>query len=101
MKFAVVRISGKQFLVNEGSEIEVTRTNESKLKEAEVLAYGDGDKVQFGKPVLKDIKVELSLVEDKKGKKVIATKFRAKKHSKTRVGHRQKLSVLKTGSIKE
>ena len=99
MKFAVIRVEGKQYIVTEGTEVEVNRTDQSKLDKAEVLAMGDGDKVEFGKPIIKDAKITLSLLEDKKGNKVIATKFRAKKHSRTRTGHRQKLSVFKTGPI--
>lgn len=79
MKYAVVRIGGKQYKVEEGREILVDKLADSKKVEPEVLLVVDGDKSMVGKPVLKDAKVELKVSKEvEKGEKVEVYKFKAK-----------------------
>lgn len=54
---------------------------------------------QIGTPYLNEKKVVCEVVAQKKGPKVLAFKFRPKKHSKQLKGHRQLYTMLKVKSI--
>jgi large subunit ribosomal protein L21 len=76
MKYAVVRIGGKQY-------------------KAEALLMVDGEKVETGKPVLKDAKVKIKVVADlEKGEKIEIYKFKAKSRYKRHTGFRPQYSRL-------
>lgn len=100
MKYAVVRIGGKQYKVEEGKEILVDKLTEPKKLEPEVLLFVDGEKVKVGKPVLKDINVSIKVVADiEKGEKVDVYKFKAKSRYKKHIGFRPQYTRLLIGKI--
>ena len=93
-KFAVIRITGKQYRVIEGQEILVDKMNDLKVT-PEVLLIADGDKVEVGTPVLKDAKVTVKvLVELEKGEKVDIFKYKAKSRERRHVGFRAQYTRL-------
>ena len=79
--FAVVKTGGKQYLVNEGSEITVDRLNvkEKDKIELETLMTFDeeGKSVDLGTPVLEK-KVQAEVVSNTKGDKLKVAKFKSK-----------------------
>ena len=105
-KYAVVRIGGKQYKVEEGREILVDKLTDPKKINVETLLVVDGDptspsglrgarKVQVGKPVLKDAKVTVKVVTDiEKGEKVEIYKFKAKSRYKRHTGFRPQYTRL-------
>jgi len=92
-KYAVVQLSGKQYLVRDGDVFEVER--QPKTPKFDVLMYFDGKKYDIGEPDLKDTPVKLSVEEDKKGKKIRVVRFKSKSRYRKIKGHRQPLSVIK------
>jgi len=72
--------SAKQYRVQPGDVLEVELLDGEKGKEIaleDVLLVADGEKIQVGKPNIKGARVTAEVIdEDKKGKKVIAFKFR-------------------------
>jgi large subunit ribosomal protein L21 len=93
-KYAVIRVTGKQYKVEEGKEILVDKVVDPKKVEAEVLLVVDGDKVQVGKPVLKN-EVKLKVVTElEKGEKVEIYKFKAKSRYKRHTGFRPQYTRL-------
>lgn len=79
VKFAVVRIAGKQYKVSEGQEILVDKLTDTKKVEPEVLLVADGDKVLVGTPLVEKAKVVVKvLVEMEKADKVRVFKYKAK-----------------------
>ncbi len=93
-KFAVIRITGKQYRVTEGQEILVDKMNDLKVT-PEVLLVADGDKVEVGTPVLKDAKVTVKvLVELEKGEKVDIFKYKAKSRERRHIGFRAQYTRL-------
>lgn len=93
-KYAVVRITGKQYKVEEGQEILVDKLIDSKKISAEVLLIADGEKVSVGKPVLKN-EVKLKVVTDlEKGEKLEIYKFKAKSRYKRHTGFRAQYTRL-------
>jgi large subunit ribosomal protein L21 len=95
--FSVIKISGQQYTVSEGDTIKVDRINDS--SSLDVLLVNDGNEVFIGTPTLSDWGIELSVIENKKDKKVHVRKFKAKSRYRRNVGHRQSISMLKVVKI--
>ena len=88
MKYAVIRLLGRQYKVAEGEELLVDKMNDLKLL-PEILLVTDGEKVEVGKPVLKNAKVTLKVVKDvEKGEKIEVYHFKAKSRYKKHTGFR-------------
>lgn len=96
MKFAIIRISGKQYKVGEGDIIDVAKTDKT---DCEVLLVAEDDKVAIGDPVVKGAKVKLEIVEQFKGKKLDIYKFKAKSRYRRHIGFRQQLTKIKVNKI--
>lgn len=100
MKYAVVRIGGKQYKAIEGKEILVDKLTDPKKFEVETLLLVDGEKVEVGKPVIKDAKVTTKVVtEVEKGEKIEIYKFKAKSRYKRHTGFRPQYTRLLIESI--
>lgn len=95
MKYAVIKVQGRQYEVKEGDEILVDKVNDPKKIEVEVLLLSEDGKVKIGTPLLTDAKVEVKVVaEEEKGKKVDVYHFKAKSRYKKHTGFRPKYTRL-------
>ncbi len=93
-KYAVIRLSGRQYKVSEGQELLVDKMTDLKAN-AEVLLVADGEKVKVGKPVLKDAKVSFKIMaEMEKGEKVDVYHFKAKSRYKKHTGFRPQYTKI-------
>lgn len=102
MEYAIIEAGGSQFKVKKGDVIKAGRfTADSKksAKISKVLLYNDGKNVEVGSPYIKGAYVSCDVVAEEKAKKVIAFKYRKRKSSKFKKGHRRKLLVLKIKEI--
>lgn len=101
--YAVIRTGAKQYRVQAGDVLEVELLDGQQGAEIsldDVLLVADGDKVQVGKPTVKGAKVTAEVVNpDKKGKKVIAFKFRRREGYHRKRGIRAHHTVLKIKDI--
>ena len=92
MKKAVVKISGKQYIVAEEETLRVDLLPEgTKDLTLDALLVIDGDKTEVGTPTVDGVKVKVKL-------RVI--RYKAKKRVHKEIGHRQKYSEIKIVSIK-
>jgi ribosomal protein L21 len=99
MKFAVIRISGKQHKVFEGDEVLVDFVGETKPN-IEVLLYSENGRTKVGKPTLKDINMKVKVVEkEEKGKKLYVSTFKAKSRYRRKIGFRPRYTRIKVESI--
>lgn len=99
MKYAVVRITGKQYRVKEGQEFLVDKVVADKV-EPEVLLVVNDAKVEIGKPVLTKAKVALTVVtKEEKGDKVVSKTFKAKTRIRKTKASRPRYTRLKVKSI--
>jgi len=101
MKYAVVELSGNQFLVSEGDKIEVDRVAWEVGKKHTVnplLVVTEG-KVLIGKPQVKSAKTELRVLEHAKGEKIYVRRFKSKSRYRRKKGYRQPISVLEVLKI--
>ncbi len=101
-KYAIIKLSGKQYRVGVGDEFIVDRLDveEGKKLQCDVLLVKDDDKVLIGTPQLEKNSVELEVASHQKGKKIRVAKFKAKSRYRRVFGHRQHQSVVKVLSIK-
>lgn len=101
--YAVIRTGAKQYRVQPGDVLEVELLDGEQGKEItldDVLLVADGDKVQVGKPTVAGARVTAEVVDpDKKGKKVIAFKFRRREHYHRKRGIRAHHTILKIKDI--
>jgi len=94
-KYAVIRIGGKQYKAIEGKEILVDKLADPNKFEIETLLLVDDDKVQVGKPVIKEAKIKIKIVADlEKGEKIEIYKFKAKSRYKRHTGFRPQYTRL-------
>ncbi len=94
-KFAVIMISGAQLKVSEGKQYEVNKLKGEKgdkLEIKEVLLSHDGKDTKVGTPYIKDSKVTLEILSQKKGKKIDGLKFKAKSRYRRRYGFRPEIT---------
>ena len=100
--FAIVNISGKQYRVTEGDQIKVailgTQAGE-KIKFDQVLLTADGKKVRIGEPVVKNVSVSGTVLNNGRDRKVIVFKKKRRKGYRRKNGHRQSFSLIQIDKI--
>ena len=100
--YAVIETGSKQYKVAKDDIILVERLEvpESKtLKLDDVLLVKDGNSVRVGSPYLKGAVVTCEVLDEVRGDKLLAYKYKKRKSSKKKIGHRQDLLKLRVKSI--
>jgi len=100
---ATIKTQGRQFTVTEGDVLKVNAYPETVAGDSidinEVLMIGEGSDARFGSPLVEGASVKVTILENKKDKKVVVFKKKRRQGYKRRRGHRQHLSVIKIESI--
>lgn len=101
MKYAVIKIGGSQYKVEEGRiiEVELLDSGDKTFVFDQVLLVVDGDRVTLGTPTVAGLKVYGELVSQIKGKKIEILKYKSKSRYRKHTGHRQKYTQLKITGI--
>jgi len=101
--YAVLETGGKQYKVAAGDKIEIERlpveAGQTCTFDRVLMVQGD-DGVQVGAPTLENAAVSASVIEHKRGPKLVAFKFKRRKGYHRKKGHRQELSVVQITEIK-
>ncbi|MCQ3830788.1 50S ribosomal protein L21 [Microbulbifer elongatus] len=101
--YAVIESGGKQHRVEEGEVLRLEKievaTGES-VDFDKVLMVVNGDTINIGAPVVEGAKVTAEVLSHGRGEKVKIIKFRRRKHSMKRQGHRQWYTEVKITGIK-
>jgi large subunit ribosomal protein L21 len=101
---ATIKTQGQQFTVTEGDVLMVNRYRNTEagaiVEITDVLAAGEGESYQVGKPTLAGASVSAKILENRRGEKVIVFKKKKRKGYERKQGHRQELSIIKIESIK-
>lgn len=99
--FAIVQTGGKQYKVTEGLTFKVEKLDMAVGEKVnlDVLMLSTDKGVVTGNPV-ENAAVECEVIAQDKYDKVIIFKFRAKKNSRRKQGHRQPYTALKVLAIK-
>lgn len=101
--YAVIAAGGKQHRVEEGEVLRLEKievaTGES-VDFDQVLLVSNGDDLKIGTPVVEGAKVTAEVLNHGRADKVKIIKFRRRKHSMKRQGHRQWYTEVKITGIK-
>ena len=102
--FAIIEQSGGQMRVSEGDvlniDFQAEATEGQELTFDQVLLANGGDESIIGRPTIDGATVSATVVNPlDKGPKVYIQKFRRRKNSRRRTGHRQKYTTVKITGI--
>jgi large subunit ribosomal protein L21 len=100
MMFAVVKIAGQQFKVQEGQELYVPHIegkNGDKVEFSEVLLVDTDGKLSVGSDV--KVKVNAEILGEIQGEKVTSFKMKRRKGFRKKVGHRKLFTQIKISKI--
>ncbi|OGT49393.1 MAG: 50S ribosomal protein L21 [Gammaproteobacteria bacterium RIFCSPHIGHO2_12_FULL_41_15] len=100
--YAIIKTGGKQHKVQEGDIVHIEKLAEeigNQVEFKEVFLVGNGADIKVGAPTLANAKVTAEVVDQFRGDKIKIIKFRRRKHSMKRQGHRQYLTAVKITKI--
>jgi large subunit ribosomal protein L21 len=101
--FAVIRTGGKQYKVAKDDVIAVEKLAGepgATIELGEVLMVGDGATVSAGAPLVSGASVSATLVEHRRGDKIIVFKKKRRQNYRRKNGHRQHQTVLQITEIR-
>jgi large subunit ribosomal protein L21 len=100
--YAIVETGGKQYRVAKNDVINVEKLGVAQGKSVKldkVLLYADGKKTEIGTPYIKGAKVTCEVVGLIRGRKSVSFKYKRRKSSRTKIGHRQSYTKVKIKEI--
>ena len=101
--FAIIRADGRQYRVAKGDVIRFDRMKAEPgdaFQTSQVLAIAEEDsKLKIGNPVVEGAKVEGTVLEHGKDKKIIVFKRKRRKTYRRKYGHRQDHTLVKIDKI--
>lgn len=99
--FAIVEINTKQYFVKNGDTLTIERLKgkTGSIVFDKVLLSADNSDVKVGRPYLTNVKVKAEILGEKKGEKILVYKYRRRKKSRRKRGHRQIYTLLNISDI--
>lgn len=100
--YAIMATGGKQYTVRQDDILDIEKLDGevgAKVVFDEVLAVGEGDDLKLGSPKVEDATVEAEIIDQFRGKKLIAFKMKRRKGYRRKKGHRQSLTKVKISAI--
>ena len=99
--YAIVETGGKQVQVEVGQAIYVEKLNvaEGETFTFDKVLFVSGEKNLVGAPYVEGATVTAKCEKQGRGKKITVFKYRAKKHSASKKGHRQSYTKLVVEAI--
>lgn len=100
--YAVIRSGGKQYRVTPGQTIRLEKVAGdvgSKVELGDVLLVENEGNVQVGSPVVANAKIQATVVEHDRAKKILIFKKKRKKQYRRTQGHRQDYTSVRIDSI--
>lgn len=102
MKYAVIKLQGKQYRVEEGQKLSIDRMEqaaESTMTLKDVILYVDEKTCEIGTPTVSGATVKVKVLSHEKAKKVRVATFKAKSKERKTRGHRQFETTLEVQTI--
>ena len=101
--YAIIRAGGHQLRVSPGETVWMNRFEAQPgdaYENDQVLLIGKDDgEVQVGQPLVAGAKVQGTVLEERKAKKIIIFKRKRRKGYRKKQGHRQRHTVVKIDAI--
>jgi len=102
MAYAVIKTGGKQYRVQQGEKFDVEKLDaevDSEIQFTDVLLVGEGDSVKIGAPTVAGASVTAKVINQYRGPKGVAFKFKRRKGFHKTKGFRRHLTTLEITSI--
>lgn len=100
--YAVIETGGKQYRVQQGDVVFVEKLDAEEGTNVDfekvLIMSKDGD-IVVGKPYVDGAKVEATVLEQGKAKKIVVFKYKSKKNYRKKHGHRQPFTKVKIENI--
>ena len=99
---AVVATGGKQYRVSEGDVLDIERVDDSDaggVTLRPVMLVADDGTVTATPDALRDARVDVSVVRQYRGRKIVVATYKNKTGSRRRAGHRQHLTRVRVERI--
>lgn len=100
--YAVIRSGGKQYRVTPGQTIRLEKVAGdvgSKVELGDVLLVENEGNVQVGSPVVANARIQATVIEHDRAKKILVFKKKRKKQYRRTQGHRQDYTSVRIDSI--
>ena len=100
--YALVEIAGKQFKLEENSQVEIPYNNNKvgdKISFDKVLYFDDGTKKTIGNPYVSGLSIDAKVISHGKSPKVIVFKLKRRKGYQKRSGHKQPYTIVEIGKL--
>ena len=101
--YALVEIAGKQFKVEENTQIKIPYNSNKvgdKINFDKVLYFDDGVKKNIGNPYISDFSIDAKIISHEKDNKIIVFKLKRRKGYQKRAGHKQPYTIVEVGKLK-
>ena len=102
MTYAVIRTGGKQYRVTPNAVLTVEKLDGeagASITFHDVLAVGGEAGLTIGAPTVPGATVTATVLEQKRGEKIIIFKKKRRKNYRRKKGHRQHLTVLRIAEV--
>ena len=103
MELAIIKTGGKQYIVAPGQKLRVEKLDGAEGDQGvfdEVLLAVEKDKTQIGQPRVSGVKVSAKILKQDRADKITILKYKSKKRSKIKRGHRQPYTLVEIEAIK-
>ena len=100
--YAVIRDGSQQYIVRPGDLVNLARRDlpeGASVDLGDVLLLADDDNVQVGTPLVPNVKVRGTVAGEVKGDKIVIFKYKRRKDSRCKKGHRQKFTAVRIDEI--
>jgi len=101
--YAIIKQDGKQIKVEQGQELRIDYRSEASLGDSltfeNVLMISGTDGLKVGAPLVEGASVTAEVLAVEQGPKLVIQKFRRRKNSRRKTGHRQMFTRVKINEI--
>ncbi len=100
--YTVVEIQGKQYRAEKGALLKIEKLEKNAgdtLEFDSVLLAADDEQVKVGTPYIAGARVKAVVEKHGRDRKILIYKYKPKKNSRKRMGHRQPYTVIRIQEI--
>jgi large subunit ribosomal protein L21 len=100
--YAVIRSGGKQYRVTPGQTIRLEKFSGevgSKVELGDVLLVDNDGEIKLGSPLVANAKIEATVIEQDRARKILVFKKKRKKQYRRTNGHRQDFTAVRIEKI--
>jgi len=100
--YAIFRSGGRQYEARPGRVVKVEKISGEVGENVtldEVLLFSDGDQLQVGRPLVEGVKVQATIIEQGRMRKIVIFKHKRRKDYRKKQGHRQAYTAMRVENI--